>query len=194
MNFPETPQIALITSTGPFSHYLRRSYVSFPRPVGYWAYGNSWALSAPAKRVMSFKEPTLKMSKSHPDERSRILLSDTPEDIHRKIKGALTDSEPQLKYDPDNRPGVSNLIEILAHFEGKSCEEVVSEFQNSSLGALKGHVASKVANHLQPIREKYFALIENKTGYLEDVANQGSQAARSNAESTMKQVKEALGL
>ncbi|EYE97290.1 tryptophan--tRNA ligase MSW1 [Aspergillus ruber CBS 135680] len=152
------------------------------------------ALISPAKRVMSFKEPTLKMSKSHPDERSRILLSDTPEDIHRKIKGALTDSEPQLKYDPDNRPGVSNLIEILAHFEGKSCEEVVSEFQHSSLGALKGHVASRIANHLQPIRERYIALIENKTGYLEDVANQGSQVARSNAERTMKQVKEALGL
>lgn len=142
---------------------------------------------------MSFKEPTLKMSKSHPDERSRILLSDTPEEIHKKIKGALTDSEPQLNYDPDNRPGVSNLIEILGHFEGKSRDEVVSEFQHSSLRALKEHVANRVAIDLLPIREKYFAFMENKT-YLEDVANQGSQAARSNAEATMTQVKEALGL
>ncbi|BCR89078.1 tryptophan--tRNA ligase MSW1 [Aspergillus chevalieri] len=151
------------------------------------------ALISPAKRVMSFKEPTLKMSKSHPDERSRILLSDTPEEIHKKIKGALTDSEPQLNYDPDNRPGVSNLIEILGHFEGKSRDEVVSEFQHSSLRALKEHVANRVAIDLLPIREKYFAFMENKT-YLEDVANQGSQAARSNAEATMTQVKEALGL
>lgn len=143
---------------------------------------------------MSFKEPTLKMSKSHSDERSRILLTDTPEEIHKKVKGALTDSEPQLSYDPSRRPGVSNLIETLGHFEGKSSDDVVSDFQSSSLRALKEHVASTIVSHLQPIRERYFALIENRTGYLEDVANQGAQAARFNAEVTMKQVKEALGL
>lgn len=152
------------------------------------------ALISPAKRVMSFKEPTLKMSKSHSDERSRILLTDTPEEIHKKVKGALTDSEPQLSYDPSRRPGVSNLIETLGHFEGKSSDDVVSDFQSSSLRALKEHVASTIVSHLQPIRERYFALIENRTGYLEDVANQGAQAARFNAEVTMKQVKEALGL
>lgn len=143
---------------------------------------------------MSLKDPTSKMSKSHTDERSRILLTDTPEEIHRKLKGALTDSEPQIAYDPNYRPGVSNLIEILGYFEDKSCDEVALEFQDSSLRALKEHVANKISNRLQPIREKYFSLVENKTGYVEAVANEGAQAARSNAEKTIKQVKNKLGL
>ena len=143
---------------------------------------------------MSLKEPTLKMSKSHIDERSRILLTDTPEEVHKKIKGALTDSESQLTYDPKHRPGVSNLIEILSHLDDRSCDEVVLEHRSSSLGALKGQIASRISCHLQPIREKYFSLIEDRTGYLEAVANHGAQAARSSAEQTMNQVKERLGL
>ena len=143
---------------------------------------------------MSLKDPTSKMSKSHTDERSRILLTDTPEEIHRKLKGALTDSEPQIAYDPSHRPGVSNLIEILSYFEDKSCDEVALEFQYSSLRALKEHAANKISNRLQPIREKYLSLVEDKTGYVEAVANQGAQAARSNAEQTIKQVKNKLGL
>lgn len=143
---------------------------------------------------MSLKDPTSKMSKSHTDERSRILLTDTPEEVHRKLKGALTDSEPQLTYDPSHRPGVSNLIEILSYFEGKSCDEVVLDFQNLSLRALKEHAANKISSRLQPIRERYFSLVGDKTGYVDAIANQGAQAARSNAEQTIKQVKDTLGL
>lgn len=143
---------------------------------------------------MSLKEPTSKMSKSHIDERSRILLTDSAEDIYKKINGALTDSDPTISYNPVTRPGVSNLIEILSHFEGRSCDELSSEHQSLSLRALKEKVAITVTSRLRDIRENYFILISDKTGYLNAAAEEGAQAARASAESTMKQVRAALGL
>lgn len=142
---------------------------------------------------MSLKEPRLKMSKSHADSRSRILLTDSPEEIHKKVKVALTDSETSITYDPSHRPGVSNLIEILSHLDGKTCDELASEYQHSSLRALKGHLADRISAHLQPIRDKYHGLMDDKSGYLEDVGREGGQGARANAEITMKGVREAVG-
>lgn len=149
---------------------------------------------APTRRVMSLREPTSKMSKSHTDERSRILLTDTNESIHKKIKLALTDSEPSIKYDPVRRPGVANLIEIIAHIEGRKCEELALEYQSATLGSLKGHVAERISSHLGEIREKYFALIDDRTGYLDVIADQGAQTASANAEFTVKKIKNAMGL
>lgn len=143
---------------------------------------------------MSLKEPTSKMSKSHIDERSRILLTDSAEDIHKKINAALTDSDRTISYDPVARPGVSNLIEILSHFEGRSCDELALEYQSLSLRALKEKVAITVTSHLRDIRENYFILISDKTGYLNTAAEEGAQAACANTELTMKQVRAALGL
>ncbi|KAI9923536.1 Tryptophan--tRNA ligase, mitochondrial [Aspergillus wentii] len=174
-----------------FSRYTANSFnhlygTIFPSPE---------ALISPAKRVMSLKEPTLKMSKSHADERSRIILTDSPEIIHKKIKVALTDSESKITYDPIRRPGVSNLIEILSHFERRSCNEVVNEHHSESLRALKEHVSTTISSHLKPIREKYFSLIGDRNAdYLDAIADQGAQAARANAELTMRRVREALGL
>lgn len=143
---------------------------------------------------MSLKEPTSKMSKSHIDGRSRILLTDSAEDIYKKINTALTDSDLTISYDPVRRPGVSNLIEILSHFEGRSCDELAFEHQLMSLKALKERVATTVTDHLRDIRENYFMLVGDKTGYLDSAAEKGAQTARANAESTMKQVRVALGL
>lgn len=143
---------------------------------------------------MSLKDPSSKMSKSDTDVRSRILITDTRDEIHRKLKGALTDSEPQITYDPSRRPGVSNLVEILSYLEGKPCDDVVLDFRDLSLRALKEHVAHTVSCHLQPIRERYISLVEDKTDYVEAIENQGALAARSSAEQTMRQVKDALGL
>jgi tryptophanyl-tRNA synthetase len=143
---------------------------------------------------MSLKEPTSKMSKSHADERSRIILTDSPSVIHKKVKVALTDSEPTITYDPVRRPGVSNLIEILSHFEGVSCESIASEYHTASLRALKEHVASRIAFHLQGIRERYVSITEDKTGYLDSVSQQGAEAAQANASVTMRQVRQAMGL
>lgn len=145
---------------------------------------------------MSLKEPLQKMSKSHTDDLSRILLTDSPEEIHKKIRLALTDSEPSITYDPIRRPGVSNLVEILCHLEcdGKSCEEVALEHRSTSIRALKEHVASRLVSHLSEIRDRFFTLTQNESDYLDSVAEAGARAARAHADTTMKIVRSALGL
>ncbi|EAW08589.1 tryptophan--tRNA ligase [Aspergillus clavatus NRRL 1] len=173
-----------------FSRYTANSFNHrygsiFPSPE---------ALISPARRVMSLKEPTMKMSKSHADKRSRIILTDSRDDIVKKINAALTDSELNITYDPVDRPGVANLVEILSHFEGRSCDEIAQEHRSASLRALKTHLARRVADHLEPIREKYLALMADPTGYLDSVAEQGCQSARANSELTMRQVREVMGL
>jgi tryptophanyl-tRNA synthetase len=142
---------------------------------------------------MSLKEPTLKMSKSHVDDRSRIVLTDSPEDVWRKIKVALTDSETGITYDPIRRPGISNLIEILSHLEGKSCSEIALSYESTSPRALKKHLSKRICEVLSPIREKYYSLMEDGRS-LDDIAEQGARDARANAEITMKKVREAVGL
>ena len=198
--------MASITYTGRYSPCQKRRYVSLTRRQERQNHvtfkTTNMAHAAPAKRIMSLKEPHLKMSKSHADPRSRILLTDTPEEIHQKVKVALTDSEPLITYDPTRRPGVSNLIEILGYAEGngRAFEEIAVEHENTSLRVFKEHVAGMVVTHLQPIRERYLELVGNNDGnskgnkYLDDVATAGAEKARTNAETTMTKVREAVGL
>ncbi|KAL3455641.1 hypothetical protein BJX64DRAFT_281947 [Aspergillus heterothallicus] len=172
-----------------FSRYTANSFNHlygsiFPSPE---------ALISPAKRVMSLKEPTLKMSKSHVDERSRIILTDSPDDVRQKVKVALTDSEAGISYDPSRRPGVSNLVEIISHLDGRSCHEVAQSYGSASLRALKGVVADRINEVLAPIRDKYYSLMADNA-HLESVADQGAQNARANAEITMNKVRTAMGL
>ncbi|EED12553.1 tryptophanyl-tRNA synthetase, putative [Talaromyces stipitatus ATCC 10500] len=160
----------------------------FPSPEG---------LISPARRVMSLKDPIHKMSKSETDQKSRILLTDSEKDVQTKIKSALTDSEPGISYDPARRPGISNLIEILSHLEGpngRSCEEIASELQSTSIKALKDRVAATINAHIQPIRDRYLEIVSRENGYLEDIAEQGAVKARQNANETMKAVRFTMGL
>ncbi|OQE43658.1 hypothetical protein PENCOP_c003G03609 [Penicillium coprophilum] len=173
-----------------FSRYTANSFNHLYGPI----FPIPEALISPAKRVMSLKEPTSKMSKSHADEKSRIILTDSPAEIRKKIKVALTDSEPSITYDPISRPGVSNLIEILSHLEGISCEEIAADFHTASLRSLKEHVADRIAYHLQEIRDRYITIMDDKTGYLESVAEEGAEAAQANSRETMRQVRDAMGL
>ncbi|KAL4976203.1 hypothetical protein BDW66DRAFT_135944 [Aspergillus desertorum] len=172
-----------------FARYTANSFNHLYGPI----FPSPEALISPAKRVMSLKEPTLKMSKSHADERSRIILTDSPEDIRRKVKVALTDSEPGITYDPIRRPGVSNLIEILSHLEGKSCHEIALSYQEATLRTLKEHLSDKICQVLSPIKEKYDAVMADDHG-LKAISERGSQEARANAEITMKKIREAMGL
>ncbi|KGO59225.1 Ribosomal protein S10 [Penicillium expansum] len=173
-----------------FSRYTANSFNHVYGPI----FPIPEALISPAKRVMSLKEPTSKMSKSHADEKSRIILTDSPAEIRKKVKVALTDSESSITYDPTRRPGVSNLIEILSHLEGVSCEDIAADFHNASLRSLKEHVADRIAYHLQEIRDRYITIMEDKTGYLESVAEEGAAAARANSRVTMQQIRDAIGL
>lgn len=101
---------------------------------------------SPAKRVMSLQSPSSKMSKSDPNPASRILLTDSPSQIRKKILSALTDSTNAVTYDPISRPGVSNLLSLLSLFENKKPEELAAKMasQGAKLKDLKERVAEGV--------------------------------------------------
>jgi tryptophanyl-tRNA synthetase len=147
---------------------------------------------------MSLQEPHLKMSKSHSDPRSRVLITDTPEIIHKKLMAALTDPTNSVSYDPETRPGVSNLLQLLSHFDaaGRSPEALGSEHQSQGLGLgqFKKVVAETIAEHLAPVRTKYERVLAEDGGkYLDYVEKQGANKARESADATMTLVREAIG-
>ena len=146
---------------------------------------------------MSLREPTSKMSKSHADPRSRILLTDTPDEIRAKIKAAVTDSGALLTYDPIQRPGVSNLLDILCHFgESRSIEALVHEYRNVSMLALKESVADSVITALEPIRARFNHLItdKNELARMDHIAQQGRERANASSCIVLEKVYNVLGL
>jgi tryptophanyl-tRNA synthetase len=151
---------------------------------------------APAKRIMSLTKPEKKMSKSDTNPKSRISIVDSKEEIERKIKAAVTDSEEGVSYDPTKRPELANLINMM-HFlqedTSVSPKDMISDL--ASKKALKDRLAGCVENHIAPIRERYHQLIsrENRQ-YLDDIAHVGGQKANQNAAKTMKKVREVLGI
>ncbi|KAB8349539.1 hypothetical protein FH972_023565 [Carpinus fangiana] len=157
---------------------------------------------SPAKRVMSLAEPEKKMSKSHALLRSRILITDSAEEIGKKIRAAVTDSEDTVTYNPAQRPGVSNLLDIISYMEngGHGPQDVASDFQNmqvtgSRLRVLKELAATVVTQHLHPIRQNYERLLGERNGKdVDDIAHQGQEKASKKAEKTMREVREAIGI
>ncbi|KAJ4353702.1 Tryptophan--tRNA ligase, mitochondrial [Didymosphaeria variabile] len=156
-------------------------------------------IHSPAKRIMSLQEPTKKMSKSDLDERSRILITDSREQIHLKIKHALTDSISGVSYDRKSRPGVSNLIDIMYYMDESkydSPEVIAADMlgRDLSLKALKEQVATTIADGLEPIRERYN---EQMARSLKDVDLEMAEAAnkaRSAAGANLRRLKEAMGM
>jgi tryptophanyl-tRNA synthetase len=146
---------------------------------------------------MSLQQPQQKMSKSSGDPRSRILITDTPEEIRKKIMAALTDSQNSVSYDSETRPGVSNLLDILSAFdaEARTGAELAESFANSSLRDLKETVSESTVRHLSGIREQYLELLSADEGrYLDAIEVEGAKQARANAEETMQIVRSASGL
>lgn len=154
---------------------------------------------SPARRVMSLTDPTKKMSKSDANAASRVLITDPPQDIRKKIMRAVTDSQSGfVSYDPAGRPGVSNLLEILSILEGenRSPDEVARGLEGSQhpLKALKERTADAVVTELRDVRERYLELMGNDDGKaLDDLEALGAEKARASANATMKLVKEAVG-
>src|SRR5436309_7878133 len=145
---------------------------------------------------MSLKEPQLKMSKSHADPKSRILITDSEDDIKTKIKEALTDSELGITYDPKSRPGVSNLLEILKHTtdSSSSCEELAKDLSNLTMRQLKDHVSQAVAKCLSGIRERYHELMVPSNTNITLARRRGWISASGRAGHTMKLVREHVGI
>jgi len=145
-------------------------------------------------RVMSLSEPTKKMSKSDDDVNSYITLLEKPEDIVRKIKRAVTDSDNTILYDPEKKPGVSNLLEIYSIMSDKSLDESVNDFQSvTSYGVFKQSVADAIVAKLEPIQAEYSRIMSDKS-YVDEIMSKGAKNAERVAYKTLAKVMKKVGL
>ena len=143
-------------------------------------------------RVMSLQEPTRKMSKSDPED-TYIAILDNPDIIRKKLRRAITDSESEVRFDPENKPGVSNLMSILSALSGKSMEAIQADFANTGYGAFKDAVADAVISALEPIQKRYAEISADKE-YLQKVFSSGAERADAIARRTMRKVRKKVGL
>ena len=143
-------------------------------------------------RVMSLNAPESKMSKSMPD--GCVFLLEKPEDIMRKFKRAVTDSDTErcVRLDRENKPGVANLMGIYSAVTGKSFEAIEAEFEGKGYGVLKPAVGEAVVETLRPIREETERLLADKA-YLESVYRAGAERASRAAEKTLRKVYKKVG-
>ena len=144
-------------------------------------------------RIMGLQDPTSKMSKSSTNVNDVIFLDDEPEVIMKKFKKAVTDSENVVRFDPENKPGISNLMCIYGAITGKNEKEIEEEFSGLGYGAFKTAVGEKVVEKLKPAQEKYKELLENPK-YLEEIYTRGAEKARELASKTLEEVKNKIGI
>ncbi|NSL51468.1 tryptophan--tRNA ligase [Calidifontibacillus erzurumensis] len=143
-------------------------------------------------RIMSLQDPTKKMSKSDANTKAFISMLDTEKQIEKKIKSAVTDSEGIIKYDKENKPGISNLLTIYSICANKTIEELEKEYEGKGYGVFKADVAQAVIQTLKPIQERYYELIESKE--LDDYLDLGAEKANTVASKMLKKVEKAMGL
>ena len=146
-------------------------------------------------RIMSLTDPTSKMSKSDKDPNGCVHLLETPEEIMRKFKRAVTDSDTSencVRYDPAEKPGVANLMQIYSCATGESFDEIEKEFLGHGYGAFKTAVGEAVVEQLRPIREETKRILADKA-YLESVYRMGAEKAAATANKTLRKVYKKLG-
>jgi len=145
-------------------------------------------------RVMSLQEPTKKMSKSDDNQNNVVRILEEPKSIIKKMKKAVTDSDnpPSIRYDWENKPGVSNLLEILSACNGKSIDELVAQYSDSMYGTFKNDVGEAVVAMLEPIQTRYNE-IRPDTAYLDEIFRQGAQKASAIAQKTLDDVYTKVG-
>lgn len=143
-------------------------------------------------KIQSLAEPERKMSKSDAEE-SLISLTDHPDDIRRKIRRAVTDSDGEIRFDPENKPGVSNLLNILSILSGEKMDAVVERLSGQGYGKLKDETADATIAALKPIQERFHQLMGNKE-YLAEILKRNGQRAQALAIRTLRKVYRKLGL
>jgi tryptophanyl-tRNA synthetase len=146
-----------------------------------------------AARVRDLQNPTAKMSKSADSPQGTLLLLDPPQVITKKLKSAVTDSGSDVRYAPDEKPGVSNLLEILAAVSGTTIEQAESDFAGVGYGKLKGAVADAVVEYLRPLQERYEQLARDPAEVTR-LLELGAEKAEAIAEPVMARVRTAVGL
>ncbi len=158
-------------------------------------FSNTFTLPEPfipkmGTRIMSLGDPLSKMSKSDPD--GCVFLMDKPEDIMRKFKRAVTDCEAAIRFDKDNKPGISNLLTIYCTATGKTIEEAEAAFEGQGYGIFKPAVGEAVVELLRPVREEATRLMSDKA-YLEGIYKEGAERAAWLAEKTLRKVYKKVG-
>ena len=163
-------------------------------------YGETFRVPEPfipkvGARVMDLLDPHSKMSKSDEIGNGRVCLMDDPADIMRKFKRAVTDCDTErcVRYDPENKPGVANLMSIYAAVTGRSFAEIEAEFDGKGYGAFKPAVGEAVVELLRPIREEAEHILRDKA-YLESIYRDGAERASRVAERTLRKVYKKVGL
>ena len=142
-------------------------------------------------RLMSLRHPENKMSKSSDDINGTIYFNEKKDNILKKFKSSVTDSENIVRYDPKNKPGISNLIEIYAAVNDKEISDTEKEFENSQYGEFKIAVAETVIDYLDPIKKNFDDLTSDN---LEDIVVSNLKSAKDSAQKTIIEVEEALGI
>ncbi|XP_055595895.1 tryptophan--tRNA ligase, mitochondrial [Uranotaenia lowii] len=146
-----------------------------------------------SSRLKSLRDPSKKMSKSDPDPKSCIMLTDKPEAILEKIKKSVTDFTSEVTFEPDKRPGVANLVTIHSLASGKSPQEICDDAKGLNTGQYKLLVAEALIEHLKPIRER-MEMYTADQGFLATVIENGCNRAREVAEQTLVEVKAKVGI
>jgi tryptophanyl-tRNA synthetase len=160
-------------------------------------YGDTFVVPAPdikaeGARIMALDDPTKKMSKSSASIGSYISMTDTPDEISRKIKRAVTDSGTEIRATAD-KPAVTNLLTIHSLFSGKTLPQLEEHFSGKGYGALKSELAEVIVNVLQPIQERFNEL-SGDPGHSTAILQEGAERARSLAVAKMSEVRERMGL
>jgi len=160
-------------------------------------YGDTFVIPEPyiaksGANIRSLQDPVSKMSKSDENENASVFMLETPDVIKRKFKRAVTDSETEIRFDEQNKPGVSNLLTIYSLFAGKTIEQAVADFEGCGYGVLKERTAEAVIEGLKPIQEEHKRIMADKA-YLEDVMKKGADKAYVMARKTLSKVYRKLG-
>ena len=143
-------------------------------------------------RVMDLQEPTNKMSTTLSSEQGAVYITDSPDAIRKKFKSAVTDSDREVRYDPAEKPGVSNLLEIMSVATGESIDALAKRFESSGYGDLKEAVGESVVELLSPIRERFEQLRADERE-LQRLLGVGAEKARRASEATLEQMYDRMG-
>ncbi len=144
-------------------------------------------------KIMSLQEPERKMSKSDENENAFVLILDSQDAVMRKFKRAVTDSEREIRYDEQNKPGVSNLISIYSSVTGKGITDIEKEFEGKSYGDLKETVGQSVVDMLVPIQQKFNEFSSDKE-QLNLILKENAEKAAYMARKTLSKVQRKIGL
>jgi tryptophanyl-tRNA synthetase len=143
-------------------------------------------------RVMNLQEPAVKMSKSRGAESGTVLMLDPPDSIRKKVKTAVTDSGTDVRYDPEEKPGISNLIELMTVATGNSIAEVESRYDGAGYGRFKEDVAEALVELLDPIQTRYRE-IRSDVAELDRLLAVGAEKARASSAPTLALMYERMG-